>query len=111
MQGLTSLVRLLRHHPAIVLSQLHPIVEALGRQIRNLRSQVSRAACQASGEMFVTLKRNLETDLDELAGHLFHRSADTNRFIRADCNHALDNMTDNISPGRVVSVIIAKGAS
>lgn len=60
MLGLTSLVRLLRHHPAIVLSQLHPIIVALGRQIKNLRSQVARVACQASAEMFLILKRNVE---------------------------------------------------
>ncbi|KAL0266504.1 UNVERIFIED_CONTAM: hypothetical protein PYX00_009020 [Menopon gallinae] len=111
MLGLTSLVRLLRHHPAIVLSQIHPIILALGRQIRNLRSQVSRAACQAAAEMFVALKRNIEVDLEVLAGPLFHRSADTNRFIRLDCGQALDNMTDNISPVKAVNVIISKGST
>lgn len=60
MLGLTSLLRLLKHHPAVVLSHLHPIIVALGQQIRNLRSQVARAACQASAEMFVSLKRNVE---------------------------------------------------
>ncbi|KAK6621262.1 hypothetical protein RUM43_011568 [Polyplax serrata] len=111
MLGLTSLVRLLRHHPAIVLSQLHPIIVALGRQIKNLRSQVARVACQASAEMFLILKRNVEPDLDELSGPLFHRSADTNRFIRADCNDALDNMVNSVGHAKAVSIIISKGTT
>lgn len=71
MLGLTSLVRLLRHHPAIVLSQIHPVILALGRQIRNLRSQVSRAACQAAAEMFVALKRNIEVVSNTLGNGAF----------------------------------------
>ncbi|EEB20282.1 hypothetical protein Phum_PHUM609440 [Pediculus humanus corporis] len=109
MLGLNSLVRLLRHHPSIVLGQLHSIIVALGQQIRNLRSQVARTACQVSAEMFLILKRNVELDLEELSGPLFHRSADTNRFIRADCNDALDNMVDNVGHAKAVSVIISKG--
>ena len=50
MQGLQLLVRLMRHHPETVHTQLHSVIVAVAKQVRNLRSQVARAACQASGE-------------------------------------------------------------
>ncbi|XP_063241608.1 TOG array regulator of axonemal microtubules protein 2 [Bacillus rossius redtenbacheri] len=111
MQGLQTLVRLCRHHPDTVQANLHAVLVALGRQVRNLRSQVSRAACQAAGELFLALKRALETDLDELVVPLFHRAADTNKFLRADSNAALDRMVETISTGRAIAAICCKGAT
>jgi hypothetical protein len=48
-------------------------------------------------------------DLDELASPLLHRTADTNRFLRADSNAALDKMIEVVSPSRAVAVIVGKG--
>jgi hypothetical protein len=60
MQSLQLLVRLMRHHPEIIRTQLHSVIVAVGKQVRNLRSQVARAACQASGELFLSQKRAIE---------------------------------------------------
>nr|CAD7442248.1 unnamed protein product [Timema bartmani] len=117
MQGLNTMVRLSRHHPDFLQDQLHRVLVALGKQVRNLRSQVSRAACQVAGELFGSLKRALETvsvdlqDLDELVTPLFHRSADTNKFLRADSNAALDKMLEVISTPRAIAAIVAKGVN
>lgn len=111
MQGLQLLVRLMRHHPETVHTQLHSVVVAVAKQVRNLRSQVARAACQASGELFLSQKKALETDLDELASPLLHRTSDTNRFLRADSNAALDKMLDVITPSKALAVIVGKGVS
>jgi len=61
MQGLQLLVRLMRHHPETVHTQLHSVIVAVAKQVRNLRSQVARAACQASGELFMSQKKAVET--------------------------------------------------
>lgn len=111
MQGLQLLIRLMRHHPETIRTQLHSVIVAVGKQVRNLRSQVARAACQASRELFLSQKRALETDLDELASPLLHRTSDTNRFLRADSNAALDKMIEVISPSKAVAVIVGKGIS
>ena len=60
MQGLQLLVRLMRHHHETVQAHLHAIIVAVAKQVRNLRSQVARAACQASGELFLLQKRAME---------------------------------------------------
>lgn len=60
MKGLKGLVRLKRHHPEMLEQQMHNVCVVLGRHIKNLRSQVARAACSAASEMFVEHKRSLE---------------------------------------------------
>ena len=50
--GLTDLVRLFRHHPDAVSGDLKAVMAAIVKQMKNLRSQVLRAAIQTSGEMF-----------------------------------------------------------
>lgn len=40
---------------------------------------------------------------------LLHRTADTNKFLRGDANAALDAMSLNIPPPRVVAVVAIKG--
>ncbi|KAG8232472.1 hypothetical protein J437_LFUL012704 [Ladona fulva] len=132
MKGLEILVRLIRHHPSYVHAELTRVIATLGRQIRNLRSQVARAACQASGELALPrvspsspssitsdgstcasslLKRALEADLEEVAAPLLHRSADTNRFLRDDCVAALDRFVAGVGPSRVVGPILSKGVT
>jgi len=64
MQGLQLLVRLMHHHPDTVHTQLHSVIVAVAKQVRNLRSQVARAACQASGELFLSQKKAVETVSD-----------------------------------------------
>lgn len=53
---------------------------------------------------------HLPQDLDEIAGPLLHRTADTNRFLREDCNNALDSMIDHFPPHRTVMTIANRGA-
>lgn len=50
-------------------------------------------------------------ELEELSAALFYRVADTNRFIRADSNAALDAMVDSMTPQKSISVILLKGAA
>ncbi|XP_057328768.1 uncharacterized protein LOC130669739 [Microplitis mediator] len=82
----------------------------LGRHIRNLRSQVARTACMAAGDVFESQARSIDHDLDDIAGPLLHRTADTNRFLRSDSNAALDRMIEHLPPHRTISVIIHRGA-
>lgn len=84
MDGLKSFVRLIRHHPEYVDTQVHLFTIAIAKQVKNLRSQVSRASCSAAGEFFMTHAKTLDGDAEELAAALLNRTADTNKFLRAD---------------------------
>ncbi|XP_058454104.1 uncharacterized protein LOC131432070 [Malaya genurostris] len=109
--GLQFFVRLIRHHPAIIDSQIHLLSVALAKQVRNLRSQVARTACQASAEFFSTHRRCIEGEAEDIATHLLHRTADTNKFLRADATHALESMCENLSHPKVIHIISTKGAT
>ena len=51
-------------------------------ELKNLRSQVSRAAGQAMAELFLNLGTAMEMDLEKTTPILLQRAADTNKFIR-----------------------------
>lgn len=110
MKGLQNFVRLIRHHPEVVESNIHAYCVTLSKHVKNLRSQVSRSACQASAEFFQTHAKHLETECEDLATQLFNRTADTNRFLRADAYRALDSMCDNLPPQKVIQTILTRGA-
>lgn len=111
MNGLQNFVRLIRHHPEIVEANFHTYCVALAKQVRNLRSQVSRSACQASAEFFETHAKQMEQESDDLAAQLLNRTADTNKFLRADAIRALNAMCDNLPPPKVIQTIITRGAN
>nr|XP_022919145.1 uncharacterized protein LOC111427990 [Onthophagus taurus] len=111
MKGLQNLIKLVRHHQTTVESNLHQICVGLSKHIKNLRSQVARNACTAASELFRTCKKHMEVEIEELAIPLLHRTADTNKFLRSDANTALDDMSANLSPPKVVAVVTSKGST
>lgn len=111
MIGLQNLVRLVRHHSDHIEPQIHLLCVALGKNIKNLRSQVSRASCQAAAEFFETKAKLIEPEADDLAMSLLNRTADTNKFLRSDATHALESMCDNLPAPKVIHILTTRGAS
>lgn len=111
MTGLQSFVRFMRHHPDIIESQLHVFCMALSKHIKNLRSQVSRASCQAASELFERKAKLVETEAEDLTMSLLNRTADTNKFLRCDAMQALESMCDHLPPNKVFHVMVSRGAT
>lgn len=111
MTGLQNFVRLIRFHPELVEANIHPLSVALCRHVKNLRSQVSRSACQACGEFFATHSKHLEQEIDDLATTLLNRTADTNKFLRADAAKALNAMCDQMPAHKTIQAIVTRGAT
>lgn len=111
MDGLKIFVRLIRHHPDYVDTQIHTMTMAIAKHVRNLRSQVSRAACSASTEFFMTNAKALDAEAEELAAALMNRTADTNKFLRADALKALESMCDALYPSKVILILTSRGAN
>ncbi|EDW11009.2 LOW QUALITY PROTEIN: uncharacterized protein Dmoj_GI16147 [Drosophila mojavensis] len=108
--GLKSMVRLIRYHADFLDSHMHMTCIQLTRSVRNLRSQVARAACQVATELYTLKFKSLELECDDLVCALLHRTADTNRFLRADATRALESMVDHVQPAKVLNILAAKGA-
>lgn len=111
MSGLQTFVRLIRHHPEYVDAHVHLLTIALSKQVKNLRSQVARAAALASNEFFMTHYKVLDVDGEELAAALLHRTADTNKFLRNDAITALETMVDYLHPNKVIIILTFRGAT
>ncbi|XP_034473873.1 uncharacterized protein LOC117781228 [Drosophila innubila] len=110
MTGLKSMVRMIRYHSDLLDSHMHMTCIQLTRSVRNLRSQVARAACQAATELFTLKCKSLEVECDDLVCALLHRTADTNRFLRADATRALESMVDHLQAPKVLNILTTKGA-
>lgn len=112
MKGLKTLSQLAEQHPEYLDINIGGTVgRLLGRHIRSLRSQVARAACIAAGDIFTSQIRGIDQDIDDIAGPLLHRTADTNRFLRADSNAALDRMVESLPPHKIIGIIVHRGAN
>ncbi|XP_011500449.1 PREDICTED: protein FAM179B-like [Ceratosolen solmsi marchali] len=112
LKGLKVLSEIAKDEPEL-LDSCTPglLARVLGKNVTNLRSQVARAACSAATQVFATHIRGIDQDLDEIAGPLLHRTADTNKFLREDCNSALDSMVEHFPPHRTIVTIANRGAS
>ena len=67
--GLTSLLRLVHHTPDFVVLHYSQLMHLLLRQVKNLRSQVARAAIYTLADMFDYLKRSMEGELEKVNIH------------------------------------------
>ncbi|XP_078043188.1 uncharacterized protein LOC144473288 isoform X2 [Augochlora pura] len=111
MKGLKTLSHLTKNQPEFLEVHATPTInQLLGQQIKSLRSQVARSACMAAADIFSSRIRGIDQDFEDIAAPLLHRTADTNRFLRADCNTALDRMIEHMPPHKTIAVIILRGA-
>ena len=58
--------------------------------------------------MNIQLKRSMESDLEKIALPLVLKTGETNRFLREDCNIALDRMVENVSSSRVIAIVTSE---
>lgn len=111
MLGLKNFLRLIRNHPEYIDPHIHVMAGILAKHVRNLRSQVSRAACQATESFFLTHHKQLETEADDLVSTLLLRTADTNKFLRKDATKALESMCDNLTTQKVIHLLSTRGVT
>ncbi|XP_041132072.1 TOG array regulator of axonemal microtubules protein 1-like isoform X2 [Polyodon spathula] len=98
------------YHPDVLATRLHDIALAMIREVKNLRSGVSRVAVLCLGDMFTHLK-TMEQELDGTVRVLLHKAGESNTFIREDVDKALGAMVSNVTPARALCALIAGGSS
>ena len=58
--------------------------------------------------MFNVLKKSMESDMEKVMLPLILKSGDTNKFLREDCNVALDAIVENCSPQKLILIVTAE---
>ncbi|KGL99892.1 Protein FAM179A, partial [Charadrius vociferus] len=108
-KGLFSIRRLAICHSEVLLCRLHDVSLAVTKEVNNLRSKVSRYAIGTLGELFRTMKKHMDHEVDEAARVLLHKMGDTNEFIQKAASRSLGIMVESVTPGRAMTALMASG--
>jgi hypothetical protein len=103
--------RLTVYHEDLVVINIHSIVVALLQEVRNLRSQVSRFALTAFGDLFTNLKRYMDIDLDIAVKAILQKNGESSDFIRSDVERCLEKAIQNVTTHKALVALINGGAS
>ncbi|KAF7704138.1 TOG array regulator of axonemal microtubules protein 1-like [Silurus meridionalis] len=110
-EGLKSLRCLARYHSDVLSSRVHEVCLALIQEVRNLRSGVSRIAVVTLGELYASLQKGMDQELEATAKVLLLKAGELNVFIRQDVDAALDSMVQNCTPIRSMNALLTGGIS
>jgi len=111
MDGIRRIDDLLATCPVVLQAEIHTVALALMDEVRNLRSQVSRAAIQCIAKLLEHFGKHMEQDLDRIVPLLLQKTGDTNRFIRDDARAALINVTRFVTAPKAIVAIVNDGVS
>ncbi|XP_066550344.1 TOG array regulator of axonemal microtubules protein 1 isoform X2 [Amia ocellicauda] len=110
-EGVTFVRTLSLYHTDVLVTRLHEVCLAVIKQVKNLRSGVSRMALVCLGDLFANLQRGMDQQLDEAVRVLLQKAAEANAFIRQDVDNALDSMVQNCNPIRALNALLSGGLS
>ncbi|XP_038252399.1 TOG array regulator of axonemal microtubules protein 2 [Dermochelys coriacea] len=110
-KGLFSIKCLATCHSEVLLCQLHDVSLAVTREVSNLRSKVSRFAISALGELFRTMKKHMDQEVEEIARVLLHKTGDSSEFIQKATDRSLGIMVRSVTPMRAMAALMAGGVN
>nr|XP_042704462.1 TOG array regulator of axonemal microtubules protein 2 [Chrysemys picta bellii] len=110
-KGLFSIKCLATCHSEVLLCRLHDVSLAVTREVSNLRSKVSRFAISILGELFRTMKKHMDQEVEEIARVLLHRTGDSSEFIQKAADRSLGVMVGSVTPMRAMAALMAGGVN
>ncbi|CAN8202931.1 unnamed protein product [Coccothraustes coccothraustes] len=108
-KGLFNIPCLAESHPEVLLGRLREICLAVTSEVTNLRSKVSCSAITTLGELFVILKKDMDSEADEVAAVLLHMVQNPPEFVQKAACQTLGIMVENMTPARAMTVLMDKG--
>lgn len=70
---------------------------------------MSRFAISTLAELFRTMKKHMDHEVDEVARVLLHRMGDSNEFIQKAADRSLGIMVETVTPARAMTAFMATG--
>ncbi|XP_048699378.2 LOW QUALITY PROTEIN: TOG array regulator of axonemal microtubules protein 2 [Caretta caretta] len=110
-KGLFSIKCLAICHSEVLFCQLHDVSLAVTREVSNLRSKVSRFAISTLGELFRTMKKQMDQEVEEIARVLLHKTGDSSEFIQKAADQSLGIMVRSVTPMRAMAALMAGGVN
>ena len=75
----------------------------------NLRTKVSYAAIVTLGEFFVALKKDMDSEVDEVTRVLLQVLCNSPEFVERAANQSLGKMVDSVTPARAMTALLDSG--
>nr|XP_054509300.1 TOG array regulator of axonemal microtubules protein 2-like [Agelaius phoeniceus] len=108
-KGLFNITRLAESHAAVLLCRLREICLAVTSEVTNLRSKVSYSAIVTLGELFAILKKDMDSQVDEVAPVLLQMVWNSPEFVQKAASQSLGIMVENVTPARAMTALMDKG--
>ncbi|XP_036261204.1 TOG array regulator of axonemal microtubules protein 2-like [Molothrus ater] len=110
-KGLFTIQHLAGSHSEVLLCRLRDICLALTSEVTNLRSKVSYSAIVTLGELFVTLKKDMDSEVDEVARVLLQMVSNSPEFVQKAASQTLGIMMENVTPARAMAALMDMGVN
>ncbi|XP_056343964.1 TOG array regulator of axonemal microtubules protein 2-like isoform X2 [Oenanthe melanoleuca] len=108
-KGLFSIKHLAGSHSQVLLSRRHDICLALTSEVTSLHTKVSYAAIVTLGELFATLKKDMDPEVDEVARVLLRMVWNSPEFVQKAASQTLGIMVENVTPARAMTALLDSG--
>ncbi|XP_074605138.1 TOG array regulator of axonemal microtubules protein 1 isoform X1 [Brevipalpus obovatus] len=110
-EGMLAITRLASFHSPVLQRELHNVVVSLVDEVKNLRSSVSRSAIFTLGDLFLKMKRSIESEMELIGSALINKCGENASFIREDCERAIQSMIDEMPQIKSALVLIHYGSN
>ncbi|XP_077029062.1 TOG array regulator of axonemal microtubules protein 2-like [Agelaius phoeniceus] len=110
-KGLFTIKHLAGSHSEVLLCRLREVCLALTSEVTNLRSKVSYSAIVTLGELFVTLKKDMDSEVDEVARVLLQMVSNSPEFVQKAASQTLGIMVENATPARAMAALMDMGVN
>ncbi|XP_068039122.1 TOG array regulator of axonemal microtubules protein 2-like [Anomalospiza imberbis] len=108
-KGLFNIKQLAESHSAVLLSRLREICMAVTSEVTNPRSKVSYSAIVTLGEFFATFKKDMDSEVDEVAPVLLQMVWNSPEFVQKAASQTLGIMVENVTPARAMTALMDRG--
>ncbi|NWS11969.1 TGRM2 protein, partial [Pachyramphus minor] len=108
-KGLLSIKGLAISHSKVLLCRLHEVSMAVTKEVSSLRSKVSHSAIVVLGELFVALKKDMDSAVAEVARVLLQTVCNSPEFLQKAASQALGIMVENVTPSRAMTALLDSG--
>ncbi|XP_068042130.1 TOG array regulator of axonemal microtubules protein 2-like [Anomalospiza imberbis] len=108
-KALVIIKDLAESHSEVLLCRLREICLAVTSEVTNLRSKVSYYAMITLGELFAILRKDMDSEVDEIAPVLLHMVWNSPAFVQKAACQALGSMVENVTPARAMTVLMDSG--
>nr|XP_032608571.1 TOG array regulator of axonemal microtubules protein 2-like [Taeniopygia guttata] len=108
-KGLFYIKHLAWSHSEVLLCRLRDVCLAVTSEVTNLHSKVSYSAIVTLGEFFETLKKDMDSEVDEAARVLLQMVWNSPEFVQKAACQALGIMVENVTPARAMAALMDIG--